>query len=602
MTFKHKLSARLARLWLGLPLFAVLSFASCELGERTVAGPGQLGALDRLQLSPTVVTLAAAATTDFLAVGMTATGDTAQSAVSWSVTGGALVQETQSGGRHYGRYQAGTQPGTYRVVVTAPAGQAGQKSDTADVIVTATATQVAVASVEVTPASASTAVGSAVQLAAVAKDGGGAILSGRPMTWSSSSAQIATVVGGLVTGVAAGTAYIVASTEGKSDTAAIAVTAAPSGPVASVTVSPASASLAPGQVVQLTAILKDASGATLSGRPVTWSSSSAAVAGVSGSGLVTGTTPGSATITATAEGRSGTAAITVAALPPPGGTSTCLTQSGPLLAISGDQSTTYTNTSLSANTRLDARTASWLGVADTPIRIGGSNLCWSAGLIRGNYTETTSWDTMHGAYGLLLYGAAGIVIENVRIHNTGDGVSFNDGGSDNWTIRGVHLSIGRDDCIENDFGNSGLIEDNLFDGCYVGYSSRSYKTVPDNSGKVVTVRNTLWRLVDMPTGYSQPGHGRFWKMDPGNRDPRLALHDNIFRMDTPANCCGDFLIPPPEYLASCSNNIIVWLGAGEFPEPVPSCFTLTRDKSVWDNAVAAWRAAHPQVAQQYPFP
>ena len=42
-------------------------------------------------------------------------------------------------------------------------------------------------------------------------------------------------------------------------------------------------------------------------------------------------------------------------------------------------------------------------------------------------------------------------------------------------------------------------EDNLLDGCYVGYSSRSYQTVPDNSSKVVTIRNNLWRLQDMPT-------------------------------------------------------------------------------------------------------
>jgi hypothetical protein len=93
-------------------------------------------------------------------------------------------------------------------------------------------------------------------------------------------------------------------------------------PVASVVVSPATASVAVGQMVQLTATPKDARGNSLSGRVVTWATSNAALATVSGSGLVSGLVVGSVTITATSEGQSGTAAVMVTALPPPpsGGT------------------------------------------------------------------------------------------------------------------------------------------------------------------------------------------------------------------------------------------------------------------------------------------
>src|SRR5213079_1687758 len=56
---------------------------------------------------------------------------------------------------------------------------------------------------------------------------------------------------------------------------------------------------------------KDASGNALTGRTITWSSSDNSVATVSSSGLVSGVVAGSATITATSEGQSGTAAITV---------------------------------------------------------------------------------------------------------------------------------------------------------------------------------------------------------------------------------------------------------------------------------------------------
>src|SRR5213075_2905071 len=120
---------------------------------------------------------------------------------------------------------------------------------------------------------------------------------------------------GLVTGKVAGTATITATSEGQSGTSAITVVHVP---VASVTVSPATASVATGGAIQLTATPKDASGNPLTGRTVTWSSSNTAVATVSGSGLVPGVVAGSATITATSEGQSGTSAITVTQ-PSPGG-------------------------------------------------------------------------------------------------------------------------------------------------------------------------------------------------------------------------------------------------------------------------------------------
>ncbi len=94
------------------------------------------------------------------------------------------------------------------------------------------------------------------------------------------------------------------------DTAAVAISDVP---VASVTVSPTSASPMVGATTQLTATPKDSNGTALSGRAVTWASNNAAAATVSPSGLVTGVVTGSATITATSEGKNGTAAITVTA-------------------------------------------------------------------------------------------------------------------------------------------------------------------------------------------------------------------------------------------------------------------------------------------------
>ena len=168
---------------------------------------------------------------------------------------------------------------------------------------------VPVASVTVSPASASVPAGQTAQLTATPKDVNGNPLSGRVVTWASSNTSVATVSSsGLVTGKVAGSAMITATSEGQSGTSAITVVHVP---VASVTVSPSSASVPAGSTVQLTATPKDANGNALSGRTITWSSSNTAVVTVSSSGLVTGIVAGSATITATSEGQSGTAAITV---------------------------------------------------------------------------------------------------------------------------------------------------------------------------------------------------------------------------------------------------------------------------------------------------
>ena len=173
-----------------------------------------------------------------------------------------------------------------------------------------------VASVAVSPVSATIATAGSVSLTGTPKDAGGNPLSGRVVTWSSDNTPAATVdASGLVTGVAAGTSTITATCEGKSGTSAITVSSVP---VASVTVTPTSASVAEGSTTQLIATPKDAGGNPLSGRVVTWSSDNTAAATVNASGLVAGVAGGTATITATCEGKSGTAAITVTAPGPVG--------------------------------------------------------------------------------------------------------------------------------------------------------------------------------------------------------------------------------------------------------------------------------------------
>lgn len=79
-------------------------------------------------------------------------------------------------------------------------------------------------------------------------------------------------------------------------------------PVTGVSVSPASATLTPGATKQLTATISPSDATNQS---VTWTSSATGVATVSSSGLVTGKSPGTATITAKSADGAGTASCTV---------------------------------------------------------------------------------------------------------------------------------------------------------------------------------------------------------------------------------------------------------------------------------------------------
>lgn len=169
------------------------------------------------------------------------------------------------------------------------------------------------ASVQVTPASSSLSPGQTAQLTASPRDAQGNALTDRVITWSSTSAAVASVSSsGLVTALTVGgPVTIVATSEGQDGSAIVTVTPPP---VATVTLAPATPTLTPGAVLTLVPTLRDAQGNTLTGRVVTWTSSSNAVATVAASGLVTAVSVGGpVTITASSEGQSGTAAVTVVA-------------------------------------------------------------------------------------------------------------------------------------------------------------------------------------------------------------------------------------------------------------------------------------------------
>lgn len=249
-----------------------------------------------------------------------------------------------------------------------------------------------VASVAISPSSASVVVGGAATFTATAKSAAGDPLSGISFHWSTQNPQVATVDGnGNVTGIAQGSTQVSASANGQSAIAAITVTPKP---VASVTVSPAGAAILVGQTVQLQATTFDAQGDTLTGRAITWSSSQSLVASVNSSGLVTGLSPGSTVITATSEGKQGNATVVVSAVP----VASVQVQPTPDTLILGDSVQLTATTLDSANNPLSGRTISWAssntGVAIvTPLSAPGTALVFSRSLGSAAITATSEGKT-----------------------------------------------------------------------------------------------------------------------------------------------------------------------------------------------------------------
>lgn len=254
-------------------------------------GPGQKPVAS-VTVAPLLDTIAPAATVQLTATAKDAAGNPVSGrTVTWSSSSPSVATVSSTG------LVTGVDSGSVAITASVEGKNGGATI----------AVYTRVASVTVTPAIDTTLPTATVQLTATLMDGTGNPLTGRVVTWSTSSSSIATVSGGLVTGVTDGPATITATSEGKTGSATIQVHT----PVASVTVAPALDTIAPDGTVQLTASPKDSVGNPLNGHVVSWSSSDSLVAKVSGTGSVAGQSAGSATITATSEGKSGTATIAV---------------------------------------------------------------------------------------------------------------------------------------------------------------------------------------------------------------------------------------------------------------------------------------------------
>jgi hypothetical protein len=193
-----------------------------------------------------------------------------------------------------------------------------------------------VTTVNVSPSLASVELGSSLPLTADIRDQYGVVFPGKAATWTSGSTAIATVdaASGVVSGVSVGTATITATVDGKTGIATMNVFPLA---VKSVTITAAAGPLTAGQTLALVVAVKDKNGGPLTGRLVTWSSSTPRVATVDGAGKVTALSGGTTTITGVSEGVSGSVALAVA--PPAGSTLATIASVSPATLTPGAAAT-----------------------------------------------------------------------------------------------------------------------------------------------------------------------------------------------------------------------------------------------------------------------
>jgi uncharacterized protein YjdB len=253
-------------------------------------------AIATVQIDPATLQLAVGARQRLTARTLNDAGAAAPAAVTWQSLSPDVLGVTADG------------------EVTALRAGTGSVRATADGV-TATAavvvTPVPVATVAIAPAAPTLVVGSTVQLTATARDAAGAALGDRTVAWSSRDPGVAVVSStGQVTGLAAGSAVIVAAVEGREATATVTVQTVPA---ARVVVTPDQSTIGVTGTIRLAPVVTDAAGNVLGGRTATFTSSAPGVAQVSPDGTVTGLAAGVATITAAVEGVSGTATVRVLA-------------------------------------------------------------------------------------------------------------------------------------------------------------------------------------------------------------------------------------------------------------------------------------------------
>ena len=291
ITVPHAASRRRRRLLTGLAVaLSVATLGACS--NDTPADPVKIGTVE---VTPHVTNARVGATQQLVAVVKDPSGVVMPSeTVKWSAAEPTIATVSPSGLVTF------ITPGATAIIANAR-GYTGFASILSDANVATVRLS--------TAATANLPSGQTALVVATPLDAAGNALS-RLVTWTSSTPTVATVsASGLVTSVSAGSTTVTGTSEGKS--ASTTFTIVPPPPVATVSVTQTGGFLPTLINVPLVAVVRDANNGLLTDRLVTWTTSDAPIATISATGVVSPSQVGTVTLTATSEGKSGSATFNV---------------------------------------------------------------------------------------------------------------------------------------------------------------------------------------------------------------------------------------------------------------------------------------------------
>jgi len=264
-------------------------------------------------------------------------------------------------------------------------------------------TNATLVSVAVTPTLSTAAVGTKVILQATGlySDNSTRDLTATA-TWTSDNPSLASVVAGVVSAVAPGTANIMAAQDGLTGSAKITI---PTATVQTLTVTPATATAAIQGTVAFKAVvtLSDATTQDVTAT-ATWSSSSTTVASISNAGIATGVAAGTSTVRAAVGTISGTAQLTITSATlvsiavTPTNPTLGIGVTAPFIATGSFSDGTVSDVSSSATFSSSAPTIATLDPAThsaKTLSAGTTTISASIGMISGSTTLTVTAATLN---------------------------------------------------------------------------------------------------------------------------------------------------------------------------------------------------------------
>lgn len=255
-----------------------------------------------------------------------------------------------------------------------------------------------------------------------------------------------------------------------------------------------------------------------------------------------------------------------------------------------------------------------------PIEIidAGAGLYWYHGKINGIVPQDSDWSSTYcgsaTSFRFLNCPGAGVLnggptVRDVHIDRTWDGIRFIY--SNNWTVQGVYATYVRDDFIEDDVQEGGIVKDCLIDGFLNGIacdpSSNPNQISASHGQQLIQLDGVLMRHRKTWQDGGKFTHGCFFKYSTDAAEkvnnPRLLIKNCVLAIEDVNHNNKSRLTEAWSKLETSGhiNNFFLNLSNTPLPSSYPKPpahgnFTIlegqaARDK--WDQVKADWLAAHP---------